>query len=92
LSKEVIQEVQNIVDKITFYTDYNSYCVDFTFDQDRDKQLMMIEINSPVWLFATSGRFDLDEGYDYSILLGEYQPDIVNYPVVKSYVDIDMEV
>lgn len=91
LSPEVIKEVQDTVDKITFYTDYTSYCVDFTFDHDCDDRLMMIEINTPVWLFATSGLYDLEEGYDYSVLLGEYQPDLIRYPVIRSQVEYSNE-
>jgi hypothetical protein len=83
LPSNVIDEVKAIVEKITFYTDYTSYCVDFTFDHDEEDKLMLIEINSPVWLYATSGLYDLDEGYDYSVLLGEYQPELIHYPVIR---------
>ncbi len=83
LPNRIVEEVKEMVEKITFYTDYVSYCVDFTFDHDCGDKLMLIEINSPVWLFATSGLYDLDEGYDYAILLGTYQPEIIDYPVIR---------
>jgi hypothetical protein len=43
---------------------------------------MVIEINTPVWLFATSELFCLDEPWDYNVLLGDYIPEI-SYPVIK---------
>lgn len=81
-----IEEIQSIVDKITFLTDYDSYCVDFTY---YDNKLMLIEINTPVWLFATSGLFCLDLPYDQEVLLGEYKPDILNYPIIRICDDND---
>lgn len=80
LTNTNIEEIKVLVDKITFYTDYDSYCIDLTYYQDK---LMVIEINTPVWLFATSGLFCLDEPCDLSILLGQYNPDILTYPIVR---------
>lgn len=75
-----VNEIIKAVDKITFYTEYDSYCVDFTYHDDK---LMLIEINTPVWMFGCSGLFDLDVPFDLEVLLGEYIPDIIDYPVIK---------
>lgn len=75
-----IDKVRRLVDKLTFYSEYESYCADFTF---YNGELMLIEINTPVWLFATSGLFDLDVPYDREILCGEYQGELIDYPVVR---------
>jgi hypothetical protein len=75
-----IAEIQLLVDKITFYTEYDSYCVDMTFHNNK---IMVIEINTPVWLFGSSGLFYLDEPADAYILLGDYIPDVLTYPVIK---------
>jgi hypothetical protein len=75
-----IEEVKKLVDKITFYTEYDSYCIDMTYV---DNNLMVIEINTPVWLFACSGLFRLDEAYDLELLVGDYNPDIICYPEIR---------
>jgi len=75
-----LKEIETLINKITFYTEYDSYCIDFTYYQNK---LMVIEINTPVWLFACSGLFDLDLPSDCEILFGNYMPDIINYPVIK---------
>jgi hypothetical protein len=75
-----MEEIVRRVNSITFLTDYDDYCVDFTYHADK---LMLIEINTPVWLFACSGLFCLDIPYDVEILMGEYMPDILNYPIVR---------
>lgn len=75
-----IDEIKSLVDKITFYTDYDSYCLDLTYHNDK---LMVIEVNTPVWLFATSGLFCLDEPCDLHMLVGDYIPDVISYPVIK---------
>ncbi len=80
-STHQLEDICNTVKKITFHTDYESYSVDFTFMSDG--RLMLIEINTPVWLFASSGLFDLDVPWDREVLCGMYQPDIIQYPVVR---------
>ena len=80
LSEEQVLQIGKLVNLITHYTDYNDYSVDFGWVNG---ELILIEINSPVWLYATSGEFDLNDIVDREVLLGKYIPDIVNYPVVK---------
>lgn len=75
-----LQEITKYINELTFYTEYDAYCADMTYYRGT---LTLIEINTPVWLFATSGAFSLDEPYDYELLLGEYIPDILSYPVVR---------
>ena len=74
-----IEKIIKLVDQVTFYLEYESYTIDLTYHND---MLMIIEINTPVWLFSTSGLFCLDEPSDYHILLGEYIQDYP-YPVIK---------
>lgn len=74
-----IEEIENVISKITHYMEYDDYCVDFTYYNGK---LMLIEINTPVYLFATSGLFDLTNPYDYEILLGKIVPEI-NYPILR---------
>lgn len=76
-----IEEIIQTINHITFISDYDSYCADFTY---YDGKLMLIEINTPVWLFACSGLFCLELPYDVEILMGTYMPDIINYPVIKT--------
>lgn len=76
-----IKEIIQTINYITFIAEYDSYCADFTY---HDGKLMLIEINTPVWLFACSGLFCLELVYDVEILMGKYIPDIINYPVIKT--------
>lgn len=85
ITEKQIEEVEHIVNLITHYTGYDFYSCDFAFHNDK---LMLIEINSPVWLFATSGEFDLDVPADRMILFGDYSPDFISYPVVR-FGDLD---
>jgi hypothetical protein len=78
---ENIVIINQNVNKITKITEFDDYTVDFGFDSPDN--LIMIEINSPVYLAATSGNFDLIIPGDYEILLGDYIPDIINYPIIK---------
>lgn len=84
LLKKEIQEIIRIIDAITFQTDYNDSVIDLCFYENEDGDIMigLIEINTPVYLCATSGNFDLDVVLDYEILLGDYKPDIIKYPVI----------
>lgn len=79
-----IEEIIQTINHITFITDYDSYCVDFTYYNGK---LMLIEINTPLWLFACSGLFCLELPYDVEILMGKYIPDIINYPVIKIQIE-----
>lgn len=83
IEKSHLAEIISTVNLLTHYTEYDSYTADFVLmNQAVGRSLMLIEINSPVWLFATSGEFDLDVVADYTILLGEY-PYIIEYPVLR---------
>lgn len=86
LSAGTIEAVQEALAKITHCCEYANYCADFTLIGG---QLHLIEINTPVWLFATSGLFDLSVVADREILVGEYIPDIISYPVVRCQEDVD---
>lgn len=86
LAQEIVEAVQVILTKITHYAEYSDYCADFTLVGDAP-MLTLIEINTPVWLFATSGLFDLSVVADREILMGNYIPDILSYPVIRCQVD-----
>lgn len=68
-----------ILQEILSKFDYLDYTADFSFI---DNKITLIEINTPVYLCATSGFFDLTIPYDYEILLGEKR-DIILYPVIR---------
>jgi hypothetical protein len=76
--KDLNEVIENI-NKITFYTDYDSYCADFTYYNNK---LILIEINTPVWLFGCSSLFSLDEPFDLEVLTGKYIPEIISYPII----------
>lgn len=80
LTEEQCLGVIKMVNQITHHTDYNDYSIDFAW---KNNELTLIEINTPVWLYASSGEFDLTDVRDIEILLGEYIPDIIDYPVIK---------
>lgn len=73
--KKHIKEIKEIIKRF----DYDDFVIDFGFAPE----LIVIEINTPVYLCATSGDFNLDSPYDYEVLLGDYKPDIINYPVIR---------
>lgn len=88
LTSEQIIEIEKKVNKITHYLCEDNYSCDFVYLSSKlqthdNKQLMLVEINSPVYLFATSGAFDLDVPADRMILFGEYLPDVISYPIVR---------
>lgn len=69
-----------MINKIVKLTDNDDCTVDFGFVNEK---IILIEINSPVYLAATSGYFDLSIPFDYEILLVDYIPEIINYPVIR---------
>jgi hypothetical protein len=82
LKKHIIE----FIDKIIYFTEYDSCTIDICISISNSYELLFIEINSPVWLFATSGLFDLSNSYDFELLLGEDQSDILSYPEIR-YLD-----
>ena len=73
-------EIKKEMNNISHYCEYDDFTADFGVV---DNKLMLIEINTPVYLCGTSGNFDLDVPFDYEILLGNYLPDVISYPVIK---------
>ena len=43
----------------------------------------IIEINTPVWLCATSGLYDLTIPYDICLLINNYDNELFNYPQMR---------
>ncbi len=80
--KNLIPKIVDLIKKIIFYTEYDMCVIDIAIDRST-YEIIVIEINTPVWLCATSGLFDLTIPYDHEVLLGKYNPEIINYPVVK---------
>ena len=84
LTLPMLNDIINLINKIIFYTEYDMCTIDIAIHKyDLNRDILTIEINTPVWLCATSGLFDLLNPYDYDILLGSYNPDIIKYPVLK---------
>ena len=55
----------------------------FDFMIDEDFRVWLIEVNTPVYLLATSGRFDLSSEAHREILCGELRPpEAITYPVL----------
>lgn len=75
-----LDEIKSIINKIKHYCEYRDFTIDFGIINNK---LILIEINTPVYLCATSGNFNLDIPYDYEVLLGEYQPDVISYPIIR---------
>lgn len=80
LTDKQIEDIKELVHRITHYSDYNDYSCDLAFYKGK---LILIEINSPVWLFATSGEFDLNDVADRTILLDQYIFEDIDLPIVK---------
>lgn len=85
--------VRTFVNKITFSTELEDSTIDLCIDKNQISNLFnnisinldsltLIEINTPVYLLATSRLFELDLPSHKSIFVGEYQPDIISYPVI----------
>ncbi|MDB4352512.1 hypothetical protein OAA60_03665 [Porticoccaceae bacterium] len=74
-----IELIKKMVFEIVHYSEFRDCSIDFGFV---DSKLMLIEINTPVYLFATSGKFDLDNEADCHILFGNYDENIC-YPIIK---------
>lgn len=69
------------VNDVRYYSEYEDCCIDFGYTYNGN--LIVIEINTPIYLCGTSGNFDLNVPYDREILLGKYNSSIINYPVMK---------
>jgi hypothetical protein len=80
----LLEKIIKLVKKVTYYTEYDMCTIDIAINKfDYQKEIIVIEINTPVWLCATSGLFDLTDSYDYEVLLGKYNPEIIRYPIIK---------
>lgn len=86
--------IQKYTAKIARLCEYDDCTIDIAINRDNlahfaihghDLALELIEINSPVWLLATSGLFDLEIPADCEVLFGKWNPTIISYPVVKLY-------
>jgi hypothetical protein len=86
--------IRAFINNILHNTDYDHCVIDLLlpincFDHAgghiglKDK-LEVVEINTPVWLFATSGLFDIQNPQDIAILCGDFDSDISSsYPFWK---------
>ena len=80
LDKKERDNILNFAYRAKFYSEFNDCCIDIGYV---NKQLTVIEINTPVYLCGSSGYFDLNVPSDYEILLGEYRPEVILYPVIR---------
>jgi hypothetical protein len=84
-------EMRKFVKRIVGAVAYDDFVVDIIvpkcmFEPNVEmynSAFVVIEINTPVWLFATSGLFDLSIPSHVEILTGTYQPTIIAYPVIR---------
>jgi hypothetical protein len=77
------EKITEYINKIIYYTEYDACSIDLLLLKTDLNDFTFLEINSPVWLFATSGLFDLQDKHDYELLLGDYDSDIFSYPEIK---------
>ena len=64
---EIIQLIIDICNKTIYYTEYEHCTIDVAVN-NKTKDVMIIEINTPCWLCSTSGLFDLSDKNDVDIL------------------------
>jgi hypothetical protein len=75
-----INEIKKTISDIVFYTDYDACTIDLAIYKNK---IFLVEINTPVYLFASSGNFDLSSNYDRNVLIGDYIPEYLKYPVIR---------
>lgn len=82
--KEKLDMIKSIILIISRDCQYEDFTADFCFNINKNQEIVLtlIEINTPVYLCASSGKFDLEQGYDYNVLLGDYDKDLIDYPVI----------
>jgi hypothetical protein len=73
--------IDNIVKKIIFYCEYENCTIDIMINDNNE--YMVIEINTPCYICATSGLFNLSINYDKEILFGKYDEEHITYPVLR---------
>lgn len=82
------KELTAFVAAVVNATENNDCSIDVLVPKNFLSRFIVIEINTPVWLLATSGLFDLDVLYDREVLFGMFNADVISYPVLK-YSDQD---
>jgi hypothetical protein len=80
--KKLKYEIELFVKKIIEATEYNCCTIDILVPKTYKNDFIVIEINSPTWLFATSGIFDLSIPYDISLLF-EDKIEYIEYPEMR---------
>lgn len=81
-TKSIKYEIEKFINKIIEVTEYNCATIDILIPKNYNHNFIVIEINSPTWLFATSGLFDLDVPYDISLLF-EDKNEYIEYPEMR---------
>lgn len=90
LNNDVINELIQLKKKVKLFinhiieiTEYDNATIDIFVSHDFE-DIILIEINTPVWLFASSGLFDIHNSYDSHLLFEEIDEDIqYNYPEMR---------
>lgn len=81
-SKTIKYKIEKFINKIIEITEYNCATIDIIIPKNFTNNFIVIEINSPCWLFATSGLFDLNIPYDVSLLF-ENINEFIDYPEMR---------
>ena len=71
------KSIINLVNKIVKQTEFDDCSIDLLIDND---ELILIEINSPCYLFASSGLFTLHNP-EHQMILFEPISEYINYPI-----------
>jgi len=78
-----LRDITTLVTKIVQDADYPDCVIDLLLPRRCTDSIQLVEINTPVWLFATSGVFDITLPEDIAILCGPLSAlvDIIQLPV-----------
>lgn len=85
-SKKIKKILQKISEDISIFCDYSSFVLDIAipiYNELDTTKYYIIEINTPTWLCATSGLFDLTVPYDIHLLTEEYNNELFTYPEMR---------
>lgn len=84
--RRYLADIKTMTTAIVQNTGYSDCTVDLLIPRTCSDRLQLVEINTPVWLFATSGLFDITLPADVAILCGPVTAleDVVALPVWRT--------
>lgn len=77
------RKIKTFINHVIEITEYDNATIDLYISHDFEN-IMLIEINTPVWLYASSGLFDIKNQYDSHLLFEDIEEDLINeYPEMR---------